>query len=94
MFHIIRNNFRPLDSSPFREYIIKTTNNSIKKDCENYILNKKIYKLFNDSNTNNINNTTLVKYYNNSPIGFCLFTITSFSIFSIFRFIYYYRFKK
>ena len=89
MFHIIRNNLRPVDS-PFREYIIKTTNASVKKDCENIIFNKTMHKLLNDTNNDNINNTNLIKYYNESSTGFCLFTITTFGIFS---FIYFYRFK-
>jgi hypothetical protein len=98
MFFTLRKNFRPLpNNSLFSEYILKTNNkfyNSIKKDCENYTFKKNIRNLINNDNDNNVNNdSSIIKFCNDSTCGFTLFTVTTFSI-GLYTFLYFYRFKK
>uniref|UniRef100_A0A6C0IGB3 Uncharacterized protein n=1 Tax=viral metagenome TaxID=1070528 RepID=A0A6C0IGB3_9ZZZZ len=92
MFSKIRNNFKPLSNySIFSEYIIKTNhnyNNSIKKDCENYVFKKNMRELINKNN-----DSSIIKCCNDSTSGFTLFTITTFSI-GLYTFLYFYRCKK
>ena len=88
MFFTIRKNFRPLPNySTYSEYIIRTTHNSIKKDCENYVFKKKIRELINNDNL------SISHSYKNTSYDFLIITITSFSI-GIYSFLYFYRFKK
>jgi hypothetical protein len=100
MFFTLRKNFIPLPNySTFSEYILKTNNkfyNSIKKDCENYIFKKRMHELISTdiaSNTTNENNKSLIKYSNDYPYEFYIFSITTFSV-GIYSFLYFYRFKK
>jgi hypothetical protein len=101
MFFKVRNNFRPLplplplqipsnNYLSLSDYIIKTTHNSLKKDCENYVFNKKIRELLDD------NNKSLSKLHYVNPFEFYLFTISMsiISILSIKSFLYFYRCKK
>ena len=103
MFFTIRNNLRPIYLRPIylrpiyldtslNEYIKKTNHYSIKKNNENYMLKKNIYNLINYNSIDNPNNKSLIKYYNDSPIVFSLFTITTFGI--LYSFVFYNRFKK
>jgi len=113
MFFKVRNNFRPLplplplqipsnNCVSLSDYIIKTTHNSVKKDCENYVFNKKMRELIeNDNNMNahdntHDNNTSLSKLHYVNPFEFYLFSISIsiISILSIKSFLYFYRCKK
>ena len=112
MFFKVRNNFRPLplplplqipsnNYLSLSDYIIKTTHNSVKKDCENYVFNKKIRELIeNDNNTNaHDNDRSLTKLHYVNSFDFYLFTISIsiisiISILNIKSFLYFYRCKK
>lgn len=109
MFFKVRNNFRPLplplplqipshNCISLSDYIIKTTHNSIKKDCENYVFNKKMRELIENDNNDNAedNNTSLSKLQYVKPFDFYLFSISMsiISILSIKSFLYFYRCKK
>ena len=104
MFFKVRNNFRPLplplplqipsnNCVSLSDYIIKTTHNSVKKDCENYVFNKKMRELIENAEDND---TSLEKLHYVKPFEFYLFSISMsiISILSIKSFLYFYRCKK
>ena len=106
MFLKVRNNFRPLplplplqipsnNCVSLSDYIIKTTHNSVKKDCENYVFNKKMRELIENADAED-NNTSLTKLHYVNSFDFYLFSISIsiISILSIKSFLYFYRFKK
>ena len=109
MFLKVRNNFRPLplplplqipshNYVSLSDYIIKTTHNSVKKDCENYTFNKKMRELLDNDNDalDAKSNTSLAKLHYVNPFEFYLFSISMsiISILSIKSFLYFYRCKK
>ena len=104
MFFKVRNNFRPItlplplqrhshNYVSLNDYIIKTTHNSVKKDCENYVFNKKMRELIDNAEDNDRSLTKLHYVYS---FDFYLFSISMsiISILSIKSFLYFYRCKK
>ena len=75
------------------DYIIKTTHNSVKKDCENYVFNKKMRELIENADDND-RSLTKLHYVNSFDFYLFSISISIISILSIKSFLYFYRCKK